>query len=89
MDRVLPLLPDEPAVLAIHIHEILVRTKLSQKNALGAARQTIPFDRINENKTVRGLRLFCVVCKSICQRAIYQAPFCQQDGAWALFCQHL
>jgi len=50
------LIPHEP--FTVKIREILVRTQRSLRNEFGAARQTMPFGRVNDDKMVCGLQLF-------------------------------
>jgi hypothetical protein len=69
----------------VKIREILVQTQRSQRYSFGADRHKIPFDRVNGDTYVRGYRLFCIECTSICERACYLSPICEKDGARALF----
>jgi hypothetical protein len=84
LDRVHPCcVPHEP--FTVKIRAILVQTKRSPKNSFGAALHTMSFDRVNGDKTAVCLQLIRIICTSACKSAIYNLPFCQQDGARATF----
>jgi hypothetical protein len=55
----------------------------SPRNAFGAARHTIPFDRVNGYILVGYFCLFYILFTSTCERANNNPPNCLQDGARA------
>jgi hypothetical protein len=52
---------------------------LSPRNAFGAARHTMPFDRVSSDIQVGWYCLFCIALTSTSERANNNPPFCQQD----------
>jgi hypothetical protein len=58
-----------------------MQTQRSQKKSFGAARNTMPFDRVGGDKYMGGNRLFCIECKSTCEFEIYPPSICEQVAA--------
>jgi hypothetical protein len=78
------LLPREP--FTAKIREILVRTQRSPRNAFGAARQTMPFDRVDGDKTICGLRLFAFYVRQHANAKFATHRFVSSMELWPCLC---
>jgi len=72
--------PAEP--FTVKIRETFVRTQRPLRNAFGTARQTMPFDRVNGDILVYGLRHFRIGCICRCERAVNTYLFASRMKLW-------